>query len=56
MFVASEKAADLAVLTGMVEAGTLTPVVDRSFPLDQAPAAVAYLREGRVRGKVVVTV
>jgi NADPH:quinone reductase-like Zn-dependent oxidoreductase len=56
MFIAKENAADLVVLAGMVEAGTLTPVVDRSFPLDQAAAAVAHLRAGRSRGKVAVTV
>jgi NADPH:quinone reductase-like Zn-dependent oxidoreductase len=56
MFVASENAADLAVLTGMIEAGTVTPVVDRIFPLDQTAAAVAYMTGGQARGKVVVTV
>jgi NADPH:quinone reductase-like Zn-dependent oxidoreductase len=56
MFVASENAADLVVLTEMIAAGTVTPVVDRTFPLDEAAAAVAYLREGRARGKVAVTV
>jgi NADPH:quinone reductase-like Zn-dependent oxidoreductase len=56
MFVASENAADLAVLTGMIEAGTVTPVVDRTFPLDQTAAAVAYMSGGQARGKVVVTV
>jgi NADPH:quinone reductase-like Zn-dependent oxidoreductase len=55
-FINSENAADLDVLRELIEAGAVTPAVDRTFPLDQAPAAVRYLREGRARGKVVVTV
>ena len=55
-FVNSENSADLVALTGLIEAGRVTPVVDRTFPLDEAPAAVRYMREGRARGKVVVTV
>jgi NADPH:quinone reductase-like Zn-dependent oxidoreductase len=56
MFVASEKAADLRALTELIEAGQVTPVVDRTFSLDRAAEAVAYLRDGRARGKVAVTV
>jgi NADPH:quinone reductase-like Zn-dependent oxidoreductase len=55
-FIASETAADLVVLTELIEAGTVVPAVDRTFPLDQGPAAVAYMRDGRARGKVAVTV
>jgi NADPH:quinone reductase-like Zn-dependent oxidoreductase len=55
-FINSENAADLAVLTGLFEAGTVVPAVDRVFPLAEAPAAVRYMREGRARGKVVVAV
>jgi NADPH:quinone reductase-like Zn-dependent oxidoreductase len=55
-FVNSENAADLVVLAELVESGAVIPAVDRTFPLDEAPAAVRYMREGRARGKVVVTV
>ena len=55
-FVASEKAADLVVLTELVESGKLTPAIDRTFPLDEAPAAVDHMTAGRARGKVVVEV
>jgi NADPH:quinone reductase-like Zn-dependent oxidoreductase len=55
-FIASENAADLVVLAELVESGAVTPVVDRTFPLAEAPEAVRYLREGRARGKVVVDV
>jgi NADPH:quinone reductase-like Zn-dependent oxidoreductase len=55
-FINSENAADFGVLGALIESGTVTPAVDRTFPLDQAPAAVRYMRDGRARGKVVVTV
>ncbi len=49
-------AADLEILTGFIEAGKVRPVIDRRYPFAGLPEAVAYLEEGRVRGKVVVTV
>jgi NADPH:quinone reductase-like Zn-dependent oxidoreductase len=55
-FVNRENAADLAVLTGLIESGQVTPTVDRTFPLAAAADAVTYLVEGRARGKVVVEV
>ena len=55
-FVNSENAADLVALTELIEAGTVTPAVDRTFPLSEAPAAVRYMREGQARGKVVIDV
>ena len=53
---ASENAADLVVITGLVEAGKVTPVIDRTYPLSQAPAAIQHLVDGHARGKIVVTV
>jgi NADPH:quinone reductase-like Zn-dependent oxidoreductase len=55
-FIASVKAADLAALTELIEAGKVVPVVDRAYALAEAPAAIVYLDEGHARGKVVVTV
>jgi NADPH:quinone reductase-like Zn-dependent oxidoreductase len=55
-FVASENAADLATLGGLIESGAVTPVVERSYPLAEAPAALRHLLDGRVRGKVALTV
>ena len=55
-FVASENAADLDAVTQLIGAGAVTPVVERSYPLADAPAAIRHLLDGRVRGKVVVTV
>jgi NADPH:quinone reductase-like Zn-dependent oxidoreductase len=54
--VAKENHQDLEALTALFEAGRVKPVVDRVYPLTEAPAAVDYLHEGRVRGKVVVRV
>jgi NADPH:quinone reductase-like Zn-dependent oxidoreductase len=52
----SERTADLEALRGFIEAGQVTPVIDRLFPLPEAGAAVQYLEDGLARGKVVVTV
>jgi NADPH:quinone reductase-like Zn-dependent oxidoreductase len=52
----SENAADLIVLTGLVESGRVTPVVDRTYPLEEAAAAIRHLLDGKGRGKVVVSV
>jgi NADPH:quinone reductase-like Zn-dependent oxidoreductase len=54
-FMCSENAADLGVLAGLIEAGSVTPMVDRSYPLSQAAAAIQYMQEGRASGKVVIT-
>lgn len=54
--IASENTTDLAVLTGLIESGQVTPFLDRTYPLSEAPAAVQYLVDGHARGKVVITV
>ena len=46
----------LAVLKGLIEAGKVTPVIDRTFPLSQVPEAIRYLESGKAAGKVVITV
>ncbi|MFJ6754766.1 NAD(P)-dependent alcohol dehydrogenase [Streptomyces sp. NPDC091273] len=45
---------DLQVLTELIEAGSVTPVVGRTYPLAEVPDAIRYLREGHVRGKIVI--
>jgi NADPH:quinone reductase-like Zn-dependent oxidoreductase len=50
------KREDLVTLTELVEAGTLTPVIDRTYPLIEAPDAIRYLAEGHAAGKIVITV
>jgi NADPH:quinone reductase-like Zn-dependent oxidoreductase len=44
----------LVKLRELIESGAVTPAVDRTFALADAPDAVRYLRDGRVRGKVVI--
>ena len=53
---AKERAADLERLSGLIEDGRVVPSVDRSYPLEEAPDAVRLLEQGRVRGKVVITI
>ena len=53
--VAKRKPSDLVVLNELVEAGKLTPVIDRSYPLSETANAIQYLETGRARGKVVIT-
>ena len=56
MLVASAKSADLEYLTELLEAGKVTPVLDKTYPLSKVPDAIRYLSGGQVRGKVVITV
>jgi NADPH:quinone reductase-like Zn-dependent oxidoreductase len=55
-FVADENHRDMMVLKELIEAGEVTPVIDRSFPLAEVPEAIRYLEQGRARGKVVIDV
>jgi NADPH:quinone reductase-like Zn-dependent oxidoreductase len=52
----SENADDLIVLTELVESGKVTPVVDRTYPLGEAAAAIQRMQAGQARGKLVVSV
>jgi NADPH:quinone reductase-like Zn-dependent oxidoreductase len=47
---------DLRVLGEFLAAGKMESVIDRQYPLAEVPAAIAYLEEGRARGKVVINV
>jgi NADPH:quinone reductase-like Zn-dependent oxidoreductase len=53
---AVERAEDLRAMAELIEAGKVFPVIDRSFALDDAPAAIEYMHEGKARGKVVITI
>jgi NADPH:quinone reductase-like Zn-dependent oxidoreductase len=55
-FVSKQRKEDLDTLRELLEVGKVTPVVDRTFSLTEAAEAIRYLREGRPRGKVVITV
>jgi NADPH:quinone reductase-like Zn-dependent oxidoreductase len=47
---------DLVVLKELLEAGKVTPVIDRTYPLSEVPKAIRYLEEGHAKGKVVIIV
>ena len=55
-WVSTERKRDLDELRELLETDKVTPVVDRTFPLEDVPAAITYLREGSAAGKVVITV
>ncbi|HEX9363356.1 MAG TPA: NAD(P)-dependent alcohol dehydrogenase [Candidatus Dormibacteraeota bacterium] len=52
--VSTESLNDLLALKELIEAGKVTPVIDRTYPLSQAPEAIRYVAEGHARGKVVI--
>ncbi|MBU6348753.1 MAG: NAD(P)-dependent alcohol dehydrogenase [Chloroflexi bacterium] len=54
LFVEKPNAQDLLVLKELIEAGKVTPVIDKTYRLDESPKALAYVGEGHARGKVVV--
>ena len=54
--ICSENTQDLQALTELIESGQVRPVIDRTYPLSQAPEAIAYMRDGHAQGKVVVSV
>jgi NADPH:quinone reductase-like Zn-dependent oxidoreductase len=53
-FVSMASASDLAALVELVEAGAMTPVIDRTYPLAEAPAALAHVTQGHTRGTTVL--
>jgi NADPH:quinone reductase-like Zn-dependent oxidoreductase len=54
-FVTKENHEDMIVLKELIEAGKVTPVLDRTYPLGEVPEAIRYMRLGHARGKVVIT-
>lgn len=54
MLMASMRQQDLKVLGELMKAGELTPVIDRSYPLSEVPAAIRYSEEGHARGKIII--
>jgi NADPH:quinone reductase-like Zn-dependent oxidoreductase len=51
-----ERYEDLVVLKELIEAGKVTPIIDRTYSLSEAPEAIQYLENGHARGKVVIIV
>jgi NADPH:quinone reductase-like Zn-dependent oxidoreductase len=55
-FISRHRLADLETLAQLIEAGQLTPVIGKTYPLRQAPDAVRDLLAGHARGKLAITV
>jgi NADPH:quinone reductase-like Zn-dependent oxidoreductase len=55
-FLNKEHFESLELLAGLIEAGKVTPAIDRVYPLHQAPDAMRELEAGRVRGKIAIKV
>jgi NADPH:quinone reductase-like Zn-dependent oxidoreductase len=56
MLASKERASDQEVLTDLIEAGKVTPTIDRTYPLDSVPDAMRHLETGEARGKIAITV
>jgi len=56
LLMATENSAHLADLRELLEAGKVTPAIDRTYPLSDVAAAIRHLTDGRTRGKVVIVV
>jgi NADPH:quinone reductase-like Zn-dependent oxidoreductase len=48
------RTSDLELLRDLMQAGKVTPIIDRQYPLKETPAAMRYLEQGHARGKVIV--
>jgi NADPH:quinone reductase-like Zn-dependent oxidoreductase len=55
-FVTKKSKSGMHDLKELLEAGTITPVIDRQYTLSEAREAIEYLEEGHARGKIVITV
>jgi NADPH:quinone reductase-like Zn-dependent oxidoreductase len=55
MLLADISPQDLNALRDLMQSGKVTPVIDRTYTLNQIPEALRYLEEGHARGKVVVS-
>jgi NADPH:quinone reductase-like Zn-dependent oxidoreductase len=54
MILAQLKQEDLTILSELMQAGEVTPVIDRRFRLSEVPAAIRYSEEGHARGKIII--
>jgi NADPH:quinone reductase-like Zn-dependent oxidoreductase len=55
VFEAKADADDLRLLTELIEAGTIEPVIERIYPLAETPDAIRHVETGHTRGKIVIT-
>jgi NADPH:quinone reductase-like Zn-dependent oxidoreductase len=55
-YIAAFNKEDVTVLAGLLQSGKVTPVIDKTYKLDQTADALRYLEQGHARGKVVVKI
>ena len=55
-FLARRSREDLQTMAELIEAGKVSPVIDRTYPLRETPEAIRHLEQGHARGKIVITV
>jgi NADPH:quinone reductase-like Zn-dependent oxidoreductase len=55
-FLAQQNKAPLAVLSEPLQAGKITPVIDRTYALNKAAEAIRYLDQRHANGKAAITV
>jgi NADPH:quinone reductase-like Zn-dependent oxidoreductase len=55
MLASKENGGDLRMLGELIEAGKVTPAIERAYPLAETPAAIRHIHEGKARGKLVIT-
>lgn len=56
IFLSMERGSDLERVTDLIEAGTVTPSIDRTYPLVRVPEAMRHLAAGKARGKVAISI
>ena len=56
MYISAHRQADLEALRQQVEAGHVTPLVGKTYPLPEVPEAIRHLESGRAQGKIAITV
>jgi NADPH:quinone reductase-like Zn-dependent oxidoreductase len=56
VFTATRNTEDLETLRDLIESGRVIPAIDRTYRLNEVPAAIRYFAEQHARGKIVVTV
>ena len=56
MILAEMRADDLAILGDLMQAGTVTPIIDSRYPLSEVAAALEHSEEGHARGKIIIEV
>ena len=56
MYISAHRQADLEALGQQVEAGHVTPIVGKTYPLPEVPEAIRHLESGRAQGKIAITI